>query len=174
MVFVFLLLVLAGAAAYIYTRVPVPEKANIAYSSLITYADGQTEIARIGSVNRQDVKLTQVPLDVRNAVLAAEDRNFYSEPGISVPSILRALWADVTGGEVAQGGSTITQQFVKNAYLSSDRTLSRKIREIVIAVKLDRKYTKDQISRALPQHHLPRPRRVRHLLRCPGLLRHRR
>ena len=82
---------------------------------------------------------------MRNAVLAAEDRNFYSEPGISVPSILRALWADVTGGEVAQGGSTITQQFVKNAYLSSDRTLSRKIREIVIAVKLDRKYTKDQI-----------------------------
>ena len=145
LVFVFLLLVLAGAAAYIYARVSVPEKANIAYSSLITYADGQTEIARIGSVNRQDVKLTQVPLDVRNAVLAAEDRNFYSEPGISVPSIMRALWADVTGGEVAQGGSTITQQFVKNAYLSSDRTLSRKIREIVIAVKLDRKYTKDQI-----------------------------
>ncbi|MGZ4618247.1 MAG: transglycosylase domain-containing protein [Frankiaceae bacterium] len=145
LVFVFLLLVLFGAAAYIYMRVPVPEKANIVYSSVITDEDGQTEIARIGSVNRQDVKLAQVPPDVRNAVLAAEDRNFYSEPGVSVPSIMRALWANVTGGEVAQGGSTITQQFVKNAYLSSDRTLSRKVREIVIAVKLDRKYTKDQI-----------------------------
>ena len=145
LVLVFMLVVVVGAGAYLYVRVQVPSKANIAYSSLITYADGTTEVARIGSVNRQDIKLAQVPLDVRNAVLAAEDRNFYSEPGVSVPGIMRALWADVTGGEVSQGGSTITQQFVKNAYLSSDRTLSRKIREIVISVKLDRKYTKDKI-----------------------------
>ena len=100
LVFVFLLLVLFGAAAYIYMRVPVPEKANIAYSSLITFDDGQTEIARIGSVNRQDVKLAQVPPDVRNAVLAAEDRNFYSEPGVSVPGILRA----VVGQRDGRGG----------------------------------------------------------------------
>jgi membrane peptidoglycan carboxypeptidase len=129
---------------YAAIRIPLPDRINTAQTSVITYRDG-SELARIGAVNRTNVPLTQVPVPVRNAVLAAEDHKYYSEPGISFKGIARALWTDVRGGEISQGGSTITQQYAKNAYLTSQRTFSRKLKEIVIAVKLNRKYSKDQI-----------------------------
>ena len=77
-------------------------------------------------------------------VLAAEDRNFYNEPGVSITGTIRAALNDLTGGDT-QGGSGITQQYAKNAYLSNSRTLSRKLKELAIAVKLSRDYSKDQI-----------------------------
>jgi membrane peptidoglycan carboxypeptidase len=89
--------------------------------------------------------LSQVPLAVQHAVLAAEDRNFYSEPGISPTGILRALLVDLKGGDISEGGSTITQQYVKNAYLSPHRTLTRKLKEILIATKLARSRSKSTI-----------------------------
>ena len=101
-------------------------------------------MARIGSVDRTTVPLTKVPESVRWAVLAAEDRNFYSEPGVSITGTVRAALNDVTGGNT-QGGSGITQQYVKNAYLNSEQTLSRKLKELAIAVKLSRDYAKNQI-----------------------------
>jgi membrane peptidoglycan carboxypeptidase len=77
-------------------------------------------------------------------VLSAEDRNFESEPGISPTGIMRAMFVDLKGGEV-QGGSTITQQYVKNAYLTQARTFTRKFKEIFIAVKLGNTKPKNEI-----------------------------
>lgn len=89
--------------------------------------------------------LSEVPVDVARAILAAEDAGFFTHPGISLTGILRALWANWSGGEVRQGGSTITQQLAKNLYLSSERTLGRKAREAVLATLLEWRYTKEEI-----------------------------
>jgi membrane peptidoglycan carboxypeptidase len=141
-----LLLIMVGGVVILYvtTKVPKPSEISTNQVSTITYSDGKTVMAKIGAQNRTDVPISKVPVPVRNDVLAAEDRGFYSEPGISPKGIARAAWADIRGGSV-QGGSTITQQDVKNAFLTQQRTFSRKFREIFIAVKLDRKYSKDQI-----------------------------
>jgi membrane peptidoglycan carboxypeptidase len=146
----FLLLVAGVAVVYAATKVPLPGEVKTDQTSIITYAGGtapagREEIARIGVVNRTDVPLSEVSKDAQHAVLAAENRNFYNEPGISYRGIARALWTNIRGGEISQGGSTITQQYAKNAYLTQERTFSRKIREIALAVKLDKKYSKDQI-----------------------------
>lgn len=139
-----LLIILAGVV-YAATKVPNPSDVSTAQTTVVAYADGTTEIGRLGSQNRTDVPLSRVPQQVRQAVLAAEDRNYYSEPGISVPGIARAVLANLRGGSVQQGGSTITQQYAKNAYLTQARTFRRKIREIFIAVKLDRTRSKDTV-----------------------------
>ncbi|WP_018504072.1 transglycosylase domain-containing protein [Parafrankia discariae] len=144
------LLFVAGIAViYAATRVPLPEEVKTDQTSIISWAgpDGKpgAELTRIGTVNRTDVPLSQVSKDVQHAVLAAENENFYNEPGISPRGIARALWVNLSGGEIAQGGSTITQQYAKNAYLTQERTFTRKMREIVLAIKLDHKYSKDQI-----------------------------
>ena len=140
-----LLVVAAAGIFYVTTKVPLPQSINTAEVSTVTYRDGKTEILKIGSINRTNVPLSAVSLDAQHAVLAAEDKNFYSESGISYTGIARALWADVRGHEILQGGSTITQQYVKNAYLTSERSFTRKLKEIVIAIKLSKKYSKDQI-----------------------------
>jgi penicillin-binding protein 1A len=80
-----------------------------------------------------------------NAVLAGEDRRFYQHGGIDVRGTLRAMWADIRNRETVQGGSTITQQYVKNAYVGKERSLSRKIREAILASQLDRQKSKDEI-----------------------------
>lgn len=94
--------------------------------------------------NRTIVPLTQIPLHVRLATLAAEDAEFYSHPGFSIRGIFRALLTDFQTGSM-QGGSTITQQLVKNALLSPEKTLTRKIKELVLSVGVEASYTKDQI-----------------------------
>lgn len=92
----------------------------------------------------------------QKAVLVAEDRGFYSEPGISIKGIARAFVANVKGGGgIQQGGSTITQQYAKNAFLTQKRTYSRKIKELFIALKLSHKLSKKQIL----QDYLTRIRR---------------
>jgi membrane peptidoglycan carboxypeptidase len=147
-----ILLFVAGiAVVYAATRVPLPGQVKTDQTSIIFYGppaashqDTGDELARIGTVNRTDVPLAQVSKDMQHAVLAAEDKNFYNEPGISPKGIARAIYVNLTGGDM-QGGSTITQQYAKNAYLTQERTFTRKMREIVLAVKLDRKYSKDQI-----------------------------
>jgi membrane peptidoglycan carboxypeptidase len=143
---VFSLFVIATAGLfYAATKVPLPGSVDTEQVSSVTYRDGKTEIVKIGSINRTDVPLDAVSEDARNAVLAAENRNFYQESGVSWRGSLRAAWTNIRGGEVAQGGSTITQQYARNAYLTQQRTFSRKMREIALAIKLDRKYSKDQI-----------------------------
>ncbi len=129
--------------AYVLIRIPGENALSKAQATVFAYED-TTTIASTG-VNRQKVSLDQVPQAVQNAVLAAEDRDFYENPGVSLKSITRAVVKNVTGGRIAQGGSTITQQVAKNSFLSQERSLWRKFREFFIAIKLDQKLTKDQI-----------------------------
>jgi membrane peptidoglycan carboxypeptidase len=129
---------------YSVADVPRPEQLVSNQTAVILYSDG-SELARVdGGQNRTSVPLSQVPAHVRWAVLAAEDRSFYSDPGVSIKGTLRAAVNDVTGGN-RQGGSGITQQYVKNVYTDAAPTMSRKLKELAIALKLSREYSKDQI-----------------------------
>ncbi len=138
-----LLLVLFGVA-YATTTVPPASAVSQSQSTIIRYASGE-ELARIGT-NRQLVPISQVSDPAQKAVLAAEDRGFYSEPGISPKGIARALFTNLKGGgSVQQGGSTITQQYAKNAFLTSQRTYTRKLKEVLIALKMTRQRSKQEI-----------------------------
>ena len=97
--------------------------------------------------NRQLLTSAQIPLVLKNAVIAAEDRHFYTEGGVSPTGILRAAYEDLRGGGTLQGGSTITQQFVRNYYanIGTQQTMSRKIKEIFVAIKLSHTESKDWI-----------------------------
>ena len=129
--------------SYFTVQVPDPNAYVTSQATILTYDDG-TEFARIGAQNRTSVPLGQIPLDLRHAVLAAENRNFYSEHAISPTGILRALFNMARGGGV-QGGSTITQQYAKTAFLTPDQTIKRKLKELIIAIKLENLMTKDEI-----------------------------
>jgi membrane peptidoglycan carboxypeptidase len=141
----FVLLVLFVGLGYAFTSIPNPNSLAVNQATTLYYSDGKHVLARLPGVNRTSVTLTQVPVPVQRAVLSAEDRNFDDEPGISPTGILRALFVDLKGGDVQQGGSTITQQYVKNAYLSQQRTFTRKFKEIFIAVKLGNTRPKSEI-----------------------------
>ncbi|HEX3393429.1 MAG TPA: transglycosylase domain-containing protein [Acidimicrobiales bacterium] len=91
------------------------------------------------------VKITDIPEVLKQAVVAQEDQRFYSHGGVDFKAGVRALWANLTGGKTVQGGSTITQQYVKNAFTGGERTFARKLREAVLATRLDKKLTKDEI-----------------------------
>ena len=103
-------------------------------------------------------------------MLAAEDRDFYTESAIDPKAMLRAGWNTATG-KGKQSGSTITQQYVKNYYLGQEQTVTRKVKEFFISIKLDREKSQGRHPRGLPQHQLLRPQRLRHPGRRPGLLR---
>ncbi|GAA4999500.1 transglycosylase domain-containing protein [Kitasatospora paranensis] len=134
----------AFAALYVLVPVPDPNAHAVAQSNVYYYADGTTELGRTGSVNREDVGIAQIPLDVQHAVVSAEDRTFYRNKGVDLKGMVRAAWNSATGKGI-QGGSTITQQYVKNYYLTQDQTFTRKARELFISLKVDRQETKDEI-----------------------------
>lgn len=136
--------------AYSVTKVPEPEELVNNQISYIMASDNNTELARIvpPEGNRQNVKLDEVPMAVRQAVLAAEDREFYSNPGFSVSGFARAAVGQVLGRDGAGGGSTITQQYVKNALVGDEFSLSRKAKELVISAKMAREWSKDEILEA--------------------------
>lgn len=99
-------------------------------------------------LERRPVPLDEISPGTVRAVLAAEDASFFEHPGISFTGILRAVWVNLRGSGVMQGGSTLTQQLVKNIYLTSERTMSRKLREALLAVMLEWRYSKEQILEA--------------------------
>jgi membrane peptidoglycan carboxypeptidase len=131
------------ALAYFTVDVPDANAYVNSQSTIFQYANGE-EIGRVGTQNRQIVPLAKIPLKVRQAVLAAEDKSFYSNKAFSVTGILRAAFNNLRGGSL-QGGSTITQQYAKTAFLTPSRTIQRKVRELVIAIKLENELSKDQI-----------------------------
>ena len=131
------------ALAYFTVDIPDPNAYVNSQSTIIQYSNGE-EIGRVGTQNRQIVPLAKIPLNVRHAVLAAEDRGFYSNRAFSVTGILRAVLNNLKGGSL-QGGSTITQQYAKTAFLTPSRTIQRKIKELVISIKLENQLSKDQI-----------------------------
>ncbi|MCY0876860.1 MAG: PBP1A family penicillin-binding protein [Firmicutes bacterium] len=138
--------VTAAAGGYTYLRyAPLPRGAIID-PSRVTAANGQVLGDLIASgVTRQEVSLSQVPIYLQEATVAVEDTAFYRHNGLNLRGILRALLADIGAGHVVQGGSTITQQLAKNLFLSSDRTIWRKLREAVYALQLELHYSKRQI-----------------------------
>jgi membrane peptidoglycan carboxypeptidase len=138
--------------AYLIVDVPQPGDVRTNQVSTILASDG-TEIAKIvpPEGNRIDIDISHVPQHVRDAVLAAEDRDFYSNPGFSFTGFMRAVKNNLLGGDT-QGGSTITQQYVKNAFVGSQRSglggLARKFKELVIATKMSGEWSKDQVLQA--------------------------
>lgn len=136
--------------AYWSAEIPDPNAVQTNQIATILTADGQSVIAKVvpPEGNRIPVPLSDVPEPVRLAMLSAEDRNFYTNPGYSASAFVRAARDNLLGKEDAGGGSTITQQYVKNAFLSSERTMSRKMRELIISAKMARQWSKDEILEA--------------------------
>ncbi|MDR7481736.1 MAG: penicillin-binding protein 1A [Armatimonadota bacterium] len=109
------------------------------------YAENGELIASLYRENRRIVPLTAVPLVLRQAVIAIEDERFYTHRGIDPRGIARALWRNLREGAVVEGGSTITQQLARNLFLSQERALSRKVAEMLLAIEIERRLTKDEI-----------------------------
>ncbi|WP_369386632.1 transglycosylase domain-containing protein [Streptomyces sp. CG1] len=129
--------------AYATTTIPSANPSTQQQSNTYYWSDGSV-MATQGSTNRQNVDLAQVPKPVQWDFLAAENATFYTDPGIDTQGMLRAVYHMATGGEV-QSGSTITQQFVKNTYLDQSQSVTRKLREIMISLKIGNQLSKQQI-----------------------------
>jgi membrane peptidoglycan carboxypeptidase len=156
--FAFFVLALFGTYEYMANTAVIPAAATSAtvQNTTVYYADGTTVLGTIGQTNRQDLSETQLSSkagqNLQYAVMSAEDKNFMTEGGISPTGILRAAIHDVTSGGDLNGGSTITQEFVRNYYdgVGTEQTAGRKIKEIFIAQKVASTYSKQWIM----QHYL--------------------
>jgi membrane peptidoglycan carboxypeptidase len=135
---------LAGAA-YGLSRVSLPPAIPQHLTTTLFDANGVPIAQLAGGQNRQPVPISAVPAVVINAVVATEDHDFFHHHGVDPTSVARAAIDDVLGRGNLQGGSTLTQQYIKNAYLGQERTFSRKIEEAMLAIKIERELTKDQI-----------------------------
>ncbi|MEU7895386.1 transglycosylase domain-containing protein [Nonomuraea sp. NPDC049152] len=132
--------------AYAGTPLPrVTQESAIAQESVIYYRDGKTEIGRWGTP-RRIIPLSDVNDAVKDATIAIENKTFYEDSGISIPGMVRSVWMTATGQQV-QGASTITQQMARNYYqgLSQEQSIARKVKEIFVAVKLNKEYSKEKI-----------------------------
>ncbi|MGW4329379.1 transglycosylase domain-containing protein [Nocardia sp. NPDC004573] len=146
------ILVPSGIFLAAYTTVSVPQPGDLKTNQVATIlaSDGTSVISKVvpPEGNRTDVTIDQIPPHVRNAVMAAEDRDFYTNPGFSISGFARAARDNILGKESAGGGSTITQQYVKNALVGDERSLTRKMHELVISAKMARQWSKDEILAA--------------------------
>ncbi|MFJ3219713.1 transglycosylase domain-containing protein [Kitasatospora sp. NPDC086801] len=134
-----------GGVYYLYqgTQVPTLKELMKDQNTIYYWADN-TEMTRKGETNRQIVELKDISPNLQNAVIAAENQDFRTDSGIDPKGMLRAVYNMAKGGET-QGASTITQQYVKNAYLSQEQTLSRKLKEFFITLKVNQQTSKDDI-----------------------------
>ncbi|MFE6834746.1 transglycosylase domain-containing protein [Streptomyces sp. NPDC057705] len=140
------ILLLMAAAIVLYFSVDEPTDPNkqaTLQSNTYRYSDGSI-MARTGDTNREIVPIDKIPEDVRTAFIAIENKSFYSDRGIDVMGVARGLFNTATGKGKA-GGSTITQQYVKNYYLTQDQSATRKLRELVISLKVDQRMEKDDV-----------------------------
>ncbi|MDR6975740.1 membrane peptidoglycan carboxypeptidase [Streptomyces sp. 3330] len=134
-----------GAFLWLYISTPIPEGNPDAdlQSNVYEYDNGAI-LARDGEVNRENVDLSKIPLEVQHTFVAAENKTFYGDAGVDLKGTARGV-LNTLMGKGAQGGSTITQQYVKNYYLTQEQTVTRKLKELVISLKLDREKDKDYI-----------------------------
>ncbi len=130
--------------AYQAIDIPDPNDDFQTETSFVYYADGKTELGEFELQNRQNVALADVPQSTQDAVIAAEDRTFYDNAGVDVKGIVRAAWNNLQG-ESTQGASTITQQYVKIAYLTTEQTYTRKAKEAILALKIQQELSKEEI-----------------------------
>ncbi|WP_406138151.1 transglycosylase domain-containing protein [Streptomyces sp. NBC_01089] len=134
----------AGTIAYAMVGIPDATKTSQAQNNVYYWSDGSQMVATGGEINRQIVPLSQIPRAMQNAVVSAENKSFYKDKGIDPMGIGRAVFNMAKGGET-QGGSTITQQYVKNSRLGQEQTLSRKFKELFISIKVGAKMNKNDI-----------------------------
>ncbi len=138
-----------GAVAWVSQDLPDPNKLNtrvVAQSTKIYARDGTTLLYNIhGDQRRTLITLDDVSPFIKQATLSIEDKNFYKHRGVSLRGILRAIFVDLLSGKKAQGGSTITQQLVKNSILTRDKSYVRKAKEIILAYQMEQRFSKDQI-----------------------------
>ena len=143
-----IVLLVAGAGAFAYASTPVPtmkEDALVA-TTTVYYSDGTTVMGELNNgIDRKPLTEEQMPQAAKDAAVASEDRTFYENKGVSVTGIGRAVWGVITGNSDLGGGSTITQQYVKNITGNDQRAYTRKATEAIQALKVDQKYSKDQI-----------------------------
>ncbi|MER7777014.1 transglycosylase domain-containing protein [Streptomyces sp. NPDC096191] len=138
-------MVAAAGIAYAMVSVPVVDDSATAQNNVYYWADGSRMVATGGERNRQSVDLSQIPKEMRNAIISQENKTFYSDSGIDPKGIARAVFNMAKGGDT-QGGSTITQQYVKNAMLNDQsQTISRKVKEIFVSIKVGAEEPKDEI-----------------------------
>jgi len=121
------------------------ENALMSSNSTLIYDKNDKVVAKVGVENRVPISLNEIPPKVQEAFLAAEDRRFYQHYGVDIKGIIRAAFIDITTGGLRQGASTITQQLVKLTFLTPERTPKRKIQEIILAVQVERHYSKEEI-----------------------------
>lgn len=138
-----------GALAYVYAKLPLDLNVKQEQTSYLYDLDGDLLTTLEQGVDRRELAFDRMPEVLREAVIAAEDEHFYGHSGVDLLAIVRAAWANLTGGQIEQGGSTITQQYVRNVFpeVGRERTVARKIKEVLLAIKLERALDKDEILR---------------------------
>ena len=142
------LLLLFGSVVFFATQVPSPQdltNRDIAQATKIYDRNNELLYDIYQDQNRTPIKLDEVPQHVKWATIAIEDKDFYKHQGFSIVGITRAVFDTITQKSIAGGGSTLTQQLVKNALLSGERTIVRKLKEFILAIQVERTYSKDQI-----------------------------
>ncbi|MBP2389894.1 transglycosylase domain-containing protein [Aeromicrobium fastidiosum] len=141
--------VLAAALTFfvLYRAISIPD-ANADFQTQTTqvyYSDGKHKIGEFALQDRESVSIDEIPASMQAAAIAAEDRTFYTNRGIDLKGILRAVRDNTTSGEIQGGGSTITQQYVKILYLTQERSYTRKVKEAVLSIKIHNQLSKKQI-----------------------------
>jgi membrane peptidoglycan carboxypeptidase len=145
----FVIIILIPPATYLYFASDLKTKQSV----INTQETGLTLMDRNGQVfytydvakTISYIPISQIPKEVLDAAVSSEDKNFYTNPGFSVTGIARAFLTDITAGKIVEGGSTITQELAKNAFLSSSQNLLRKYQELVLAAELNRRFSKQDI-----------------------------
>jgi len=139
------LLSVTGAVVALYVTTELPDIPPLAETTMLLDRDGN-EVAKLhADVDRVLIPLAQMPMSLRQAVVAVEDADFYHHDGLDLTAVARASWANVRSGSMSQGGSTITQQYVKNVLTGPEHSIGRKVREAILAVKLEHTSSKREI-----------------------------
>ena len=145
---VFLGVFIAGMAVFLYLyntlAVPAPDDLALAQKTTVYYADGTTEMGTLGEINRQIIDTSTLPDYVPKTIVASEDRTFYTNNGVDLKGIFRALINNLRGG-ARQGGSTLTQQYVERYYIGETTSYTGKLKEAVLAIKINREKSKDEV-----------------------------
>ncbi len=139
------LLSVAGALFALYVTTELPDIPPLSESTMLLDRDGNQVAKLHAGVDRVLIPFAEMPKPLRDAVVAVEDADFYRHDGLDMLAIARATWANVTSGSMSQGGSTITQQYVKNVLTGSERSIARKVHEAILATKLERTSSKEEI-----------------------------
>ncbi|WP_042334439.1 transglycosylase domain-containing protein [Desulfosporosinus meridiei] len=141
---VFIICLTGGITAYISSLDISKLQTPLARPSFL-YDQNGNRVSQLSSSRIEPVSGQQIPLVMKNAVIAVEDRRYYEHKGVDLRSIIRALYRDIISGDFSEGGSTITQQLAKNLFLASDKTLARKLNEAAYALKIEAVLDKDEI-----------------------------